>query len=56
VHVPLHLRFAPQTIEGVGGIAWGLWFEVAKNFDEDVRTVFRVDRAWKGQPARYHPL
>ena len=53
VHVPLHLRFGPERIEGVGGIAWGLWFEVARNFDDDVRTVFRVERAWKGNPAQF---
>jgi hypothetical protein len=53
VHVPLHLQVAPRKLEGIGGIAWGLWFSVSQGFDDDVRTVFRVDKVWRGRLAQF---
>jgi hypothetical protein len=53
VHLPLHLQVAPRRIEGVGGIAWGLWFSVSQALDDDVRTVFRVDKVWRGRLAQF---
>jgi hypothetical protein len=53
VHEPLHLRFRPGRVDGVGGIARGLWFEASRALDSDVRTMFRVRKAWKGRPSQF---
>jgi hypothetical protein len=56
VHVPLHLQIHPERVEGVVGFAWALWFTISRPFDEDVRTVFHVTKAWKGAPSEYVTL
>lgn len=56
VHQPLHLRIMPRSRRGVAGNAWAIWAVASKTFDADVRTVFRVEEAWKGEPAEYVSL
>jgi hypothetical protein len=53
VHQPLHLRFVPRTEEELEMVAYELWFTAAREFDRDVRTVLRVNTAWKGRVPTY---
>jgi len=56
VHQPLYLKTMPRRRSGVAGVAWGVWFLASKSLDEDVRTVFRVEESWRGNPAEYVSL
>ena len=53
VHEPLHLKLGPGIYGGIAGIAWGLSFTVTRALRDEVRTVFRVKRAWKGAPSEF---
>ena len=53
VHRPLQVRFVPSRPGNLEGSVWRLWFTVAKAFDPDVRTVFEVKTAWRGDPPQY---
>jgi len=46
VHEPMHLRFSRPR--GVTRIPWQLWFKASDALDPGVRTVFRVNKVWKG--------
>ncbi|MEZ4223519.1 MAG: hypothetical protein R3B13_21405 [Polyangiaceae bacterium] len=49
VERPLFLRVHPTKRSGAAALAWGFLYEVSTALgDEDVRTVFRVDRVWRG--------
>jgi hypothetical protein len=53
VHRPLHLRFRPEGGKTLARLVWGLWSRIARPFDSDVKTVFRVSRSWKGDPPEF---
>jgi len=53
VHEPLHLQITPSSRHGFAATAWWAWASASRTFDEDVRTVFRVDEVWRGEPAEY---
>lgn len=53
VHDPLHLRFRRTGASRATGLACGLWLAAARSLDDDVRTVFRVSRGWRGTPSQF---
>jgi hypothetical protein len=53
VHDPVLRRLRPRGPHVITRVLWGLWYDAAKVFDSDVRTVFEVESAWKGHPAQF---
>jgi hypothetical protein len=53
VHEPMLLRLRPRGPYVITRMPWAAWFAASKKFDSDVRTVFEVETAWKGQPAQF---
>lgn len=53
VHRPLHLGIRPPSSGRIAPIIWRTWFVISRKFDPDVRTVFRVNEAWRGGPAQF---
>lgn len=53
VHRPLYFRFVPFGAGKFERVVDELWFRTARAFDRDVRTVFKVNTAWRGDVPQY---